>query len=291
MFLPVSCFFQCPELTIPVFLTVGECPLCTLFFSLSWLDPSCASHSWWVPLACISFIVLTWPLCALSLSVSWLGPSHVLDSWWVPLCGLFLSVSWLDLSHALNRLWVPCVVCFCWPSLYAWQEVSTPFFFQCPELAIPVCSTVAQCPSHSLFLSMSWLHPSCVLNKLWVPLPWSLSFIASFTLPMLLTDHDFPSCGLFFSASWLDCALDSWWVPLACVFFSVLTLPVHSTVGECQWHCSWCACGQASFVGVVSDVESHCFVVFVVPLALSVSFSVLTWLPLCTRQLVCTCAQ
>ena len=241
MFLPVSCFFQCPELTIPVFLTVGECPLCTLFFSLSWLDPSCASHSWWVPLACISFIVLTWPLCALSLSVSWLGPSHVLDSWWVPLCGLFLSVSWLDLSHALNRLWVPCMVCFCWPSLYTWQEVSTPFFFSV----------------------LSW--PSLCAQQL-VSVPRTVCFFQcpGFTLPVCLTNCECLSRGLFLSlpASPFPCSWQTMISLHAVCFFQHPDLTVRLTVGECPLHAffsvfwpSLCTRQLVSANGIVHDVH------------------------------------
>ena len=146
-----------------------------MFFSVSWLDLPCALDREWVPHGVCFF---QWP--DLILLVCWT------DSEW-PLHGQVFTVSWLDPLSALDRKWVPLALSvyfsvLTWPSLCMWQSVSAPCmvcFFQWPYLTLPVRSTVGECPSRGLFLSLFWLD-SPLFSRKWFLLLWLLFCVLTF---------------------------------------------------------------------------------------------------------------
>ena len=125
----LTLFFLCPDMSLPLWSPVGECPLVGWFLSVSWHVPPSVVSSQWVPLG--------W-LVGWFLSVSWHVPPSVASSRWVLLgwlvsfctMALFLCLPSPGSKHAFNLLvYFWCTNMFLPP--YISQEVGLSFVFAC----------------------------------------------------------------------------------------------------------------------------------------------------------------
>jgi hypothetical protein len=238
----------------------------------------------WVPLACLlSFSLSTCsPLYALQI----VNALYLLAFFYCP--ELILSV--------LLECECPLLAFFCSfkLTLYSLQGVSVSHsltFFCCPVLTSPLCSLVCKWPSLAHFLLLSWLVPSSVLSRKWVPLPHLLSFIV-LICPSLCTLQElsapfsltFVHCPDFFPLS----ALSSWYVPLGLTLpFSVLTWPSMHPLDCMCLSVSSCWCIDLSLPMCSSECEFSTYIV--APCILTSSFFCITGTILQTKLLCCQC--
>jgi hypothetical protein len=112
--------FCCPDLLLPLYFPVGECPMHVHFLLLSWL--------------CLHSPVGEQTLLACIPLLFWLVPLSVLSGSECPSLSCFPSLFWLVPIFMLSRMWVSliCLLFFAvliYTSFNAIQLVSTPLLF------------------------------------------------------------------------------------------------------------------------------------------------------------------